>query len=60
MRIKVAFVALALVMAVWTGQSRYGTSVTGQPVVECQYQAAGQYFWRTLSGWTCPLTIEVE
>lgn len=47
------------VTAVFTGQQRFGTSVTGLAIVSCQYQFAGQYFWRTFQG-SCPATVEVN
>jgi len=44
--------------AFWTGQVRYGQSVTGAYVANCQYQYAGNYFWRAFVG-SCPSSIEV-
>jgi len=44
--------------AYWTGQVRYGQSVTGQYVANCQYMYAGNYFWQAFVG-SCPSSIEV-
>lgn len=44
--------------AFWTGQVRYGQSVTGQYVANCQYMYATNYFWRAFVG-SCPMSIEV-
>lgn len=64
------FLAVALIIlcataahaatAIFTGQMQFGTSVTGQQVVKCQYNAMGNVFWATLRGASCPATIEVE
>jgi len=49
------------VMATHTGRMQYGTSVTGQPVVKCEYTTGGaNKFWVTIKGAFCPATIEVE
>jgi hypothetical protein len=45
--------------AFWTGQMRPGQSVTGAYVFNCQYQYAGNFFWRAYSG-SCPYSIEVN
>ena len=44
--------------AFWTGQVEYVQSVTGQPVANCKYQYAGNYFWRAFQGF-CPSSVEV-
>jgi hypothetical protein len=44
--------------AMWTGQMIMAQSVTYQTVWNCQYQYAGNYFWRAFRG-TCPSSIEV-
>ncbi len=44
--------------AFWTGQMRTGQSVTGAFVYNCQYQYAGNYFWRAFSSY-CPSSVEV-
>lgn len=44
--------------AVWTGRMEIVQSVTGQAVFNCQYQYAGQFFWRQFAS-SCPATIEV-
>jgi hypothetical protein len=44
--------------AFWTGQVKYGQSVTGQYVANCQYMYAGNYFWRAFVG-SCPSSVEV-
>lgn len=43
----------------WTGQSNYGQSVTGQSVINCQYQYAGKFFWKTFVSSFCPYSIEI-
>lgn len=48
------------VLALWTGQSRYVTTVSGMPGMSCQYQAAGGTFWKTYKGMMCPPSIDVE
>lgn len=44
--------------AFWTGQVRYGQSVTGAYVANCEYMYAGNKFWRAFVG-SCPLSVEV-
>ena len=46
-------------IAVWTGKSRYGTSVTGRQIVSCEYRYNNQLFWKTFDKPACPSTIEV-
>jgi hypothetical protein len=62
-----AFAALAAAQvaqaatAYWTGQVRYVTTVTYQQGVSCEYNYAGQTFWRTFAGTgMCPSSVEVE
>lgn len=50
----------ATATAYWTGKVEYVTTVTGQRAVSCQYDYAGQKFWKTFSGGTCPSSIEVR
>ena len=45
--------------AYFTGQMEMVQSVTGRMVWNCQYQYAGQYFWRAFSG-TCPSSVQVQ
>ena len=47
------------VTATWTGRSVYGSSVTGQSVVTCEYTYAGQNIRRTFQG-SCPSSIQVQ
>jgi len=44
--------------AYWTGQMKMVQSVTGNTVWNCQYQYAGNYFWRAFGG-TCPMSVDV-
>jgi hypothetical protein len=44
--------------AFWTGQVRYGQSVTGSYVANCEYMYAGNRFWRAFVG-NCPSSVEV-
>lgn len=44
--------------AFWTGKSEQVRSVTGQIVWNCQYQYAGNYFWRAFASF-CPSSVEV-
>lgn len=45
--------------ATWTGLSELVTTVTYQQAFKCQYQFAGQKFWRLFRNY-CPPTVEVE
>lgn len=47
-------------LAMHTGKSKVGTSVTGKLVVQCEYQLGGQKFWKTFQGSVCPPSIDVE
>ncbi len=44
--------------AYWTGRSEQVQTVTYQWGWNCQYNYAGQYFWRVFSGF-CPMSVEV-
>lgn len=46
--------------AYWTGQMEYVTTVTYKSGVRCQYNYAGNSFWRTFSGGSCPSSIQVQ
>ena len=48
------------IMATHTGRMKYGTSVTGQQIVKCEYTTGSDKFWVTIKGAHCPATIEVE
>lgn len=45
--------------AFFTGQMHMVRTVTNQMAWECQYNYAGQTFWRTFMG-SCPPTVEVQ
>lgn len=49
----------AMATAYWTGKSRYGVSVTGQSMVSCEYNYAGNKFWRGFVGSVCPTSVTV-
>jgi hypothetical protein len=44
--------------AFWTGNMEYVTTVTYQMGYNCQYNYAGNLFWRVFSSY-CPGTVEV-
>ena len=46
------------VEAFWTGQFKIETSITGRMVWNCEYQYAGQRFWRTFES-GCPSSIDI-
>lgn len=46
--------------AYWTGKVKYITTITYQPGVQCEYSYAGQLFWKTFTGSSCPSSIEVN
>lgn len=46
--------------AYWTGQMRFGQSVTYQQGVNCEYNLFGRRFWVFFIGNTCPMSIEIE
>lgn len=51
----------ALALAFWTGRSEYVTTVTYQQGISCEYNYAGQTFWRTFAHrFSCPSSVEVE
>lgn len=47
------------VAAVWTGRSEPATSVTGVSGVNCEFDYAGQRFWRMFAG-GCPSKFQVQ
>ena len=60
-------VALALTLsaygyatAYWTGKSRTVRTVTNQIGVSCEYNYAGNKFWRTFVNIPCPVSVEVQ
>ena len=46
--------------AYWTGNSRFVTTVTYQQGIACEYNYAGQTFWRTFVGAACPSSVQVQ
>lgn len=47
--------------AYWTGQMQHVTTVTYKQGVSCQYNYAGQTFWRTFTGTgSCPGSVQVQ
>ena len=47
--------------AYWTGQMQYVTTVTYRQGVSCEYNYAGQTFWRTFAGTgSCPSSVQVQ
>jgi hypothetical protein len=44
--------------AFWTGRMEQAQSVTYQMVWNCEYNYAGQTFWRAFRG-SCPSSVEV-
>ncbi len=48
------------VTAYWTGNMKYVTTVTYQQAVSCEYNYAGQTFWKTFVGGTCPAQVNVN
>lgn len=47
--------------AIWTGNTRFVTTVTYQQGIACEYNYLGQKFWRTFVGiGSCPSSIEVQ
>ena len=51
-----AFAAIAY----WTGNVKYVTTVTYQQGVSCEYNYAGNTFWRTFVGMSCPSQVSVQ
>jgi hypothetical protein len=45
--------------AYWTGRQEMGQSVTGMSVWRCEYNYAGQTFWRAFPG-SCPSSMQVQ
>lgn len=45
--------------AFFTGNMSTGTSVTGRFIYNCEYNYAGNTFWRSFTTY-CPSTIEIE
>lgn len=46
--------------AYWTGRVEHINTVTGRAGVSCEYDYAGQKFWRTFARSNCPSSIDVE
>jgi hypothetical protein len=44
--------------AFWTGRMETGQSVTGRFVYNCEYNYAGNTFWRAFGSY-CPSSVEV-
>jgi len=66
MKLTIAFFSALLlstaalaVTATWTGRSEMVTTVTYQQAFKCEYQYAGQNFWRLFTGY-CPPTVEIQ
>lgn len=68
MKLKLAACALAIgattfnayaVTAFFTGQMHQVQTVTYQMAWSCQYNYAGQTFWKTFIG-NCPTSVEVQ
>lgn len=45
--------------AYFTGRQEMVQTVTNQMGWKCQYQYAGNYFWRVFLG-QCPVTVEIQ
>lgn len=45
--------------AFWTGRSELGQSVTGSSGTNCEYNYAGNTFWRMYRG-ACPSSVDVQ
>ena len=48
------------VMATWTGQVQYVTTVSYKQGMSCQYTAPGGTFWLTFKLGSCPFTVEMD
>ena len=48
------------VVAHWTGQMNFITTVTYKSGISCEYMAWGNTFWKTFTATSCPATIEVQ
>ena len=46
--------------AYWTGASHYVTTVTYKSGISCEYNYAGNKFWRTFTQGYCPSSVEVN
>lgn len=57
---KKALIASLFAWAFWTGAMEYVTTVTYRQGVRCEYNYAGQTFWRTFAKASCPTRVEVE
>ena len=44
----------------WTGKMEFVTTVTYKQGVKCEYNYAGNTFWRTFTGASCPSTVSVQ
>ena len=51
--------ALLAVTAIWTGRQEQVVTVSGLIAWNCEYQFAGQTFWKVFQNF-CPATVEVE
>lgn len=47
-------------MAFWTGRMEQVTTVTYKIGWRCEYNYAGNTFWRVFTGGTCPSSVEVQ
>jgi hypothetical protein len=56
---KTAVSASAAATAYWTGKQNQVQTVTYQSGWNCEYNYAGQTFWRTFVG-TCPTSVQVQ
>lgn len=45
--------------AFWTGRMEFVTTVTGMAAWNCEYDYAGQTFWRVFQN-TCPANVQVQ
>lgn len=45
--------------AFWTGQQQQVQTVTGTYAWNCEYNYAGQTFWKVFTG-SCPPSIEIQ
>ena len=59
MKRKVLTLGLAA-WAFWTGRYEFVTTVTYRQGVKCEYNYAGQTFWRVFTKVSCPARVEVE
>ena len=47
-------------MAIWTGEMKYVTTVTGRTAANCKYRASGGTFWVVFVSGMCPPSVDVE